>query len=51
MIPQLGISIASWCSFNMFEAAAGAKSLPQMRDAVFSKPAREMRQFLASGLV
>ncbi|MDZ4125174.1 MAG: hypothetical protein U1E02_13505 [Hydrogenophaga sp.] len=51
MIPQLGISIASGCSFNMYVVAAGAKTLDQMRDAVFFKPAREMRSFLASGTV
>ena len=48
MIPQLGISIASGCSFDMYAAAAGAKTLDQMRDSVFYKPAREMRMFLAS---
>ena len=50
MIPQLGISIASWCSFDMFDAAAGAKTLDQMRDSVFFKPAKDMRLFLASGV-
>lgn len=49
MIPQLGISIASWCSFDIFNVAAGAKTLNQMRDSVFFKPARDMRMFLASG--
>ena len=49
MIPQLGISIGSWCSFNLYELAAGAKTLGEMRDAVFFRPANEMRKFLASG--
>lgn len=49
MIPQLGISICSGCSFNFYEIAGGAKSIIEMRDAVFFKPANEMRKFLASG--
>ena len=49
MIPQLGISIGSWCSFHFYHVAAGAKTLEQMRDAVFFKPSKEMREFLASG--
>lgn len=49
MIPHLGISIGSGCSFDCYELAAGAKTLEEMRDAVFFKPANEMRQFLASG--
>lgn len=50
MIPQLGISIASGCSFREYGAVAGAKSIDQMRDSVFFKSAREMRLFLASGV-
>lgn len=49
MIPQLGISIATGCSFRLYEDAAGAKTLAEMREAVFFRPAREMRQYLASG--
>jgi len=49
MIPQFGISVASWCSFDLYEAAAGAKTLEEMRDAVFFQPAKEMRKFLSSG--
>jgi hypothetical protein len=49
MIPHLGVSVASWCSFDLYEAAAGAKTLEEMRDAVFFQPAKEMRKFLAAG--
>ena len=49
MIPQLGISVASGCSFRLYEAAAGAKTLEEMRKAVFFHPAHTMRKFLSSG--
>ena len=51
MFPQLGVSIASWCSFDLFEVGAGDKTLEEMRNAIFFRPAGEMRKFLVSGAV
>lgn len=49
MYPNFGISIASWCSFDLYGLSAGAHSLIAMREAVFASSAKELRQFLGEG--
>lgn len=49
MLPEYDISVASWCSFDLYSVASGPRTLAEMRDAVFFQAPRDMRQFMATG--